>query len=72
MLKNLGTKSRQKKAAKIAIEHLGPHHSLTITQVEQLKCPGCFNIYLTDENFEDKLVNIIDWEVTFDSDLNRK
>ena len=62
---------QQKKAAKIAIEHLTPYYSLTITQIEQLICSGCFNVYLTDENFEDNLVSIINWEVAFDSELNK-
>jgi len=71
-LKTWELNQEEKQAAKIAIEHLDPYYSLTITQIDQLKCPGCFNLYLTDENLEDKLVNIIDWEVTFDSKLNKE
>ena len=70
-LKTWELNQEEEKAAKIAIKHLTPYYSLTITQVEHLKCLGCYNIYLTDENIEDNLVNIINWEVTFDSKLNK-
>ncbi len=53
----------QKKAAKIAVEHVRPSNSLTIIQVEVLKCKGCFSINLTNKNFEEININFKDWEV---------
>jgi len=53
----------QKKAAKIAVEHVRPSNSLTITQVEVLKCKGCFSINLTNKDFEQININLKDWEV---------
>jgi hypothetical protein len=52
----------QKKAAKTAVDYFGQTYGLTVTQVDVLRCPGCFDVYLTNGSGEQK-VTLRDWEV---------
>jgi hypothetical protein len=57
----------QKKAAKTAVKSIEPVKGTTVTEVEVLRCPGCFNVKLelglnAGENI--MTVKIADWKVS--------
>lgn len=52
----------QVKAAKLAVEKIGPQTGLTVTQIEVLKCPGCYTVTLS-LNQEPITVEISNWQV---------
>jgi hypothetical protein len=57
----------QRKAAKRAVESIDPVKGTTVTEVEVLRCPGCFNVKLelglnAGENI--MTVEIVNWEVS--------
>lgn len=53
-----------REAARIAVEYVKPYYSLTVTEVLVLKCPGCFKVSLSDENYSQKVINLLGWTVT--------
>lgn len=54
----------QKKAAKIAVEHVGPEYGLAIVEVMTARCPGCFTVKLSNTEQEQRQVTLADWKVT--------
>jgi len=54
----------QKKAAKIAVEHVGPEYGLTVVEVMTARCPGCFTVKLSNAEQEQRQVTLADWKVT--------
>lgn len=53
----------QKKATKIAVQHIKPYFSLTISQVVSTGCNGCFSLQLTDKDFKEIEIILDNWEV---------
>ena len=53
----------EKRLAKIAVDHITPYPSLTVTEVEQRLCTGCFIVHLTDKDFKIIQVNFDNWEI---------
>jgi hypothetical protein len=51
----------QQRAAEIAVDYVGSEEGLTVTEIVTARCPGCFIIYLEDENRDLTSVNIEDW-----------
>jgi len=57
----------QQKAAKIAVENIDPIKGTTITKVETLRCPGCFDVYIKlnlNSGEQDMLIRLVNWEVS--------
>jgi hypothetical protein len=52
----------KKEAANLAVDYLGPSKGLTVVQVDVLKCPGCFIVYLQKDD-KTSMVEITSWEV---------
>ncbi len=55
----------QRKAAKIAVDHLGYKYATTIAEVNVARCPGCFSVQL--EQGEERISHTItlnNWEVS--------
>lgn len=61
----------QRQAAKIAVQNIQPYYSLTITEVETLRCPGCFIVNLTDKDFKQMQFNLDDWKIV-EKDLSKQ
>lgn len=53
---------QQKRAARIAVEHVGAQKGLTVTEVLVAKCPGCFVVRF-DLYGEELVVELDDWKV---------
>jgi hypothetical protein len=51
----------QRQAAKVAVEEAGEGY--TIIKIETLRCPGCFNVHLQDENYEIKIIKLVDLKI---------
>ncbi len=54
-----------KNAAKIAVDFVGKEYGLTLVEVITLKCPGCFEVYLSSAKFEQYSIAITDWVPSF-------
>ena len=55
----------QRKASKIAVDHVGYQHATTIVSVDVFRCPGCFSVHL--EQGEKRIPHTIalnGWKVT--------
>ncbi len=52
-----------RKAAKIAVDYVGQSYGLTVSEVEIVRCPGCFNVRLSAADGKGKLVVVYNWRV---------
>ncbi|MBN1792711.1 hypothetical protein JW826_03435 [Candidatus Woesearchaeota archaeon] len=58
----------QKEAARLAVLPMS-YRPITITEVETLRCPGCFNVYLQGPSGgEPTVMKFRDWKVTWDEE----
>jgi len=53
-----------RRAAQVAVNHIKPYYSLTITEVLAEKCPGCFTVKLTNQDNQQITVKIRSWRST--------
>ena len=53
----------KQKAAKMVVEYVGFKKGLTVTEVEVLKCLGCFDVNL-EHNEEHTSVSLRDWKIS--------
>ncbi len=52
------------RAASIAVDHVGGAYGLAVVGFEVMRCPGCYNVYLSVPKGQQTQVTIIDWQVT--------
>lgn len=52
-------------AAKIAVDFVGEKKGITINEVVVLKCPGCFEVKLSDANYNQYNVAITNWVASY-------
>jgi len=50
------------KAAKIAVEKTGQEYGLTVFEVIVLRCPGCYTVKMSNAEYEQFEVEIVNWE----------
>lgn len=55
----------QKRAAQLAVEFVGKQYGLTIDEIEVLKCPGCFEVQLSDANYNNYNISITNWVASY-------
>ena len=54
----------QRRAAKIAVDHVGWVYATTIIGVDVLRCPGCFVVHVENGDGRNRIdVSLIDWEI---------
>lgn len=52
-----------RRAARLAVDHIGQKEGLTVVEVLPIKCPGCFRVML--DVFQEKIqVDLKNWEVS--------